>query len=77
MQIEFRTHIWWRIGTAVFLGIGGVSEEFDKFFLDSMKLSYGIGLRFKFNQKENVNLRVDIGFGENTRGIYFNVEEAF
>ena len=76
-QIEFRTHIWWRIGTAVFLGIGGVSEEFDKFSLDSMKLSYGIGLRFKFNQKENVNLRVDIGFGENTRGIYFNVEEAF
>ena len=57
--------------------IGEVFEEFDKFSLDSLKPSYGIGLRFKFNQKENVNLRADLGFGENTNGIYFNVGEAF
>lgn len=76
-QVEFRTHIRWRLGAVAFLGTGAVFEEFDKFSLDSLKPSYGIGLRFKFNQKENVNLRADLGFGKNTSGIYFGVAEAF
>jgi len=45
---------------------------------NTMKYSYGLGLRFQFNKKQKVNLRADIGFGnDGNRGIYFGIEEAF
>jgi hypothetical protein len=35
-------------------------------------------LIFLFNKKEKVNLRVDVGFGnDGNSGIYFGIEEAF
>lgn len=38
----------------------------------------GGGLRYLFNKKENVNLRMDIGFGrDGNTGIYFGIKEAF
>jgi outer membrane protein assembly factor BamA len=76
-QAEFRTHVWWKIGGVVFLGIGEVANEFNEFRLDDVKYSTGIGLRYIFNEKEGINLRADFGFGENTDGIYISVEEAF
>jgi len=43
-----------------------------------VKLSVGAGLRFLFNKEEKVNLRMDIGIGQNgNTGIYFGLEEAF
>jgi hypothetical protein len=30
-----------------------------------------------FNQREKINLRADFGFGRDTRGVYFGLEEAF
>lgn len=39
--------------------------------------SYGGGLRFKINRKENVNLRMDYGFGNGQQNIYFFIAEAF
>jgi hypothetical protein len=36
-----------------------------------------VGARFLFNKAENVNLRADIGFGRETSGVYFGLEEAF
>jgi len=54
-----------------------VANEFGDFRLKNLQYSYGIGLRFVFNQKEGINLRADLGFGENTDGLYISVEEAF
>jgi len=34
-------------------------------------------LRLLFNEAEHVNLRVDLGFGPSTNGLYFGLEEAF
>jgi len=76
-QVEFRTHAWWRLGAVTFLGAGDVANEFGDFRLKNLQYSYGIGLRFVFNQKEGINLRADLGFGENTDGLYISVEEAF
>lgn len=76
-QIEFRTHTWRRFGTVAFLGVGDVADEFGDFKLGDLEYSYGIGLRFTFDEKEGINLRADFGFGENTDGIYITVEEAF
>ncbi len=76
-QMEFRTHVWWRLGAVAFLGVGDVANEFGDFKIGEIKPSLGIGLRYVFNQTEGINLRADLGFGEDTNGLYISVEEAF
>jgi hypothetical protein len=37
-----------------------------------------MGLRFLFNKKQKINLRMDLGFGQDgNSGVYFGIEEAF
>jgi outer membrane translocation and assembly module TamA len=76
-QIEFRTSVWRRFGAVAFAGAGEVFEDFAAATLRDLKFSYGLGLRFKFNERDNVNLRSDFGIGQGTTGIYFGIEEAF
>lgn len=76
-QVEYRTHVWRRFGAVVFLGVGDVANEWGDFKLGEFEYSYGVGLRCIFNKKEGINLRADLGFGENTNGLYISVEEAF
>ncbi len=77
-QVEYRGHVWWRFGAVVFAGVGDVfgSDASDLSF-SNLKYSYGFGLRLVFNQREKINLRADFGFGRDTRGVYFGLEEAF
>jgi len=76
-QMEYRTYFWKRLGFVAFAGVGDVAEEFKYFRIRDVKVSWGGGLRIKFNEAEKVNLRMDIGIGKDTRGIYFGLEEAF
>jgi outer membrane protein assembly factor BamA len=78
LQLEYRQYFWWKFGFAVFAGAGDVASDITKFQLKELKYSYGLGLRFLFNKEEKVNLRMDIGFGnDGNSGIYFGLEEAF
>lgn len=54
-----------------------MANEFGDFTFKGLPYSYGIGLRYTFNQREGINLRTDLGFGEDTNGLYISVEEAF
>jgi outer membrane protein assembly factor BamA len=77
-QLEYRQYFWWRLGFVVFGGVGEVAPDLLSFRFRELKPSYGAGLRFLFNKEQRVNLRVDLGFGEDgNRGIYFGIEEAF
>jgi hypothetical protein len=76
-QVEYRRHLWWRVGAIAFFGIGGVAPALKDFQLREFKTSYGFGLRFLFNQDEKVNIRADFGFGREVSGVYFGLEEAF
>lgn len=76
-QMEYRTHLWWRLGAVAFLALGDVSPTMREFNIRYAKVSGGFGFRFLFNQKEKVNVRMDIGFGRGTSGVYFGMEEAF
>jgi outer membrane protein assembly factor BamA len=76
-QAEFRTHIWWRLGAVVFVGAGDIGSSFKEFGWKHIRPSYGGGLRVLFNKKEGVNLRADLGFGDDSDGIYFGIEESF
>jgi len=77
LQVEFRKYLFWKFNGILFLGMGDVGGEFSDFGLKSVKYSYGIGFRYILDKEEKINLRVDIGFGQNTSGFYFGVEEAF
>jgi outer membrane protein assembly factor BamA len=76
-QAEYRRHLWRRLGFVAFAGLGDVESETGDFRIKSAKFSGGFGLRFLFNQAEKVNIRADFGFGKNTSGVYFGLEEAF
>ena len=77
-QMEYRSPRWWRFGSVLFAGIGDVwgSPESDVSFSE-LKYSLGGGLRFLFDKENNINLRVDLGFGRDSKGLYFGLEEAF
>jgi outer membrane protein assembly factor BamA len=76
-QVEFRTHLFWRVGAVAFYGLGDMSSELSRIRLRSARSSYGGGLRLAFQPKQKVNLRVDFGAGPHTNGVYFGLEEAF
>jgi outer membrane protein assembly factor BamA len=77
MQFEYRQYVWKRLGFVVFTGAGDVSSSLIEYDLKKFKLSYGAGLRYLFSKAEKLNLRFDMGFGRNTHGAYFGIEEAF
>jgi outer membrane protein assembly factor BamA len=77
-QVELRKIFWWRLGGVIFAGLGDVQPRLQDFRMSSLKTSLGFGFRFVFDEKEKINLRMDIGFGEGgSNGVYFNMEEAF
>ena len=76
-QVEYRKIIWWRIGVAAFIAAGDVAGDWNDFYLNNIKYTYGFGLRFVFDKDEQINVRMDLGYGKGTSGIYFSLEEAF
>jgi outer membrane protein assembly factor BamA len=76
-QAEYRMPLFWRFGLVGFAGLGNVAEKFSQLDLGSLKSSYGFGLRFLFDKKEKIQVRLDIGFGKDSSGFYFSVFEAF
>lgn len=78
LQFEYRQYFWRKFGFVAFGALGDVAPEVTDLAFSSLKHSIGGGLRYLFNKKENVNLRMDIGVGKDgTTGIYFGIEEAF
>jgi outer membrane protein assembly factor BamA len=76
-QIEYRTHLYKRLGGVAFAAVGDVGSRLPDVQIRELKTSLGVGGRFLFNKAENVNLRADIGWGRGTSGVYFGLEEAF
>lgn len=77
IQTEIRQFLFWRIGAAAFAGMGQVAPELSRFSLSGFHYAFGAGLRIKVQQKENLNLRVDLGVAEGKTGVYVILKEAF
>ena len=77
VQMEYKTIAYWRIGLVIFGGMGDVAADFDEFKMTNIKFSYGFGFRYVFDAKERLTIRADFGFGKNTSGVYFSMQEAF
>jgi hypothetical protein len=78
-QAEYKTWLVekWKLAMVVFGGVGDVANNLDDLILKDFKYSYGFGLRYIFDEKERLTVRADFGFGKNTSGVYFAMQEAF
>ncbi|MGI9895322.1 BamA/TamA family outer membrane protein [Vibrio natriegens] len=74
-QVEYRQPLSGRHGMVYWLGAGTLAEEFDQLGQDKWLYSVGVGYRFEIKQR--VNLRLDMGFGNDQSGFYFAINEAF
>lgn len=73
-QIEYRLPIYRRSGAVFWTGIGSIGDDISD-LKDDLLTTYGLGYRFLL--KGRINVRADLGFGENETGFYFNVNEVF
>lgn len=77
-QAEYRIpRIFWRFGLVVFGGFGDVASKFAKITITTIKPTYGFGVRFRIDELQKLDLRVDVGLGRDTHGVYFSVNQAF
>lgn len=76
-QAEYRMPLFWRIGVVGFASLGHVAGKLGQLDPGKFKSAYGFGLRFLFDKKENIWVRLDFGFGKDSSGVYASVFEAF
>ena len=77
-QMEYRIMpVWRRFGLVGFVGFGDVSDEVEHFALKDFKHAVGGGIRYKFSPEEEMNLRLDFGYGKDSSGMYITIGEAF
>lgn len=77
IQAEYRIPIWRFIGAVAFVGAGSVADNMGQFGSNRVWPSYGAGLRIKVSKKDNINIRLDYGWGNGSEGLYINIAEAF
>jgi hypothetical protein len=77
-QIEYRAGIWKFIGLDVWVGAALTTDTWYKFFDNPVRPNAGVGLRIMINQKDKLNVRADLGFGNKGQsGFYLDISEAF
>lgn len=76
LQAEARIHLFWRFGFDVFGSVGLLGnynvfpESNSPFFAE------GVGLRYNYDVKQHVNIRLDAGYGDGVE-FYLTIQEAF
>jgi len=77
-QVEYRAHVWWRLGFTVWAGAALTPLKWYTFFDNPVKPNLGVGLRIMLNRKDLLNVRVDQGFGNKKQnGFYLDIAEAY
>ena len=76
-QIEYRAHLFWRLGIVGFAGVGDVFGSPSDIRLSTLKYSVGSGLRVLVNPAERLNIRFDYAVGKEGGYFYFSVGESF
>jgi Omp85 superfamily domain len=79
LEAEYRTLLWWRIGAAVFGGVGQVANAVDAMRFDGFHPAAGAGLRLLLSPEEGLNIRADFGYGFDVKssGFYLGIGEVF
>ena len=77
LQAEYRRPLWGRFGLCAFAGLAQVQPRAALLELAGFHASGGAGLRYKFNRRENLNVRLDVGFAGANPAFYLTFAEAF
>jgi hypothetical protein len=77
VQAEYRRPLWGRFGLCGFAGAAQVQAKASLLSLDGFHAAAGVGLRYKFNPRENLNVRLDAGFAGPAPAFYLTFAEAF
>jgi outer membrane protein assembly factor BamA len=77
LQMEYRLPVVGRFGLCAFAGMAQVQPQAGLMSLGGFHTAAGIGLRYKFNRRENLNIRLDVGFADSSTAIYLTFAEAF
>lgn len=78
LQTELRRHVFGPFALVAFTGAGNVWSAWQDLPQKRLKYSYGGGLRMRVSKDNNLNGRLDMGFGpEGDMGIYILLREAF
>jgi hypothetical protein len=77
LQAEYRAPLGGRWGATGFLGEGQVAPRLAALHGGGFKPAGGLGLRYAWDRRERINLRLDVASGRGTSGAYFSVGEAF
>jgi hypothetical protein len=76
-QAEYRISFGGRWGVTAFAGYGDVAETPRDFSLREFKTAGGLGLRYAWNVRERINIRLDVAGARDSTGVYFSVGEAY
>lgn len=74
-QVEYRQPLGGRHGMVYWVGAGTLADRVSE--LGEEKWLHTLGVGYRFEIKQRVNLRLDMGFGNGENGFYFAVNEAF
>ncbi len=66
-----------RFGFVTFIETGEVAGDLEDLSINRLKLSYGAGLRISFLMNDRLNVRLDIGFGEQNQSLSMGSREEF
>ena len=74
-QLEYRKKLNWRHGYVLWVGTGALGDS--PYNLSDNPLLPTVGAGYRFEVKPDMNIRLDLGFGKESAGFYFQVAEAF
>lgn len=77
LQLEYRLPLLGRFGLCGFAGLAQVQPNLGLLSLQEFHSAAGLGLRYKFNPREHMNVRLDIGFADSAPAFYLTFAEAF
>jgi hypothetical protein len=61
----------------IFAGVGNVYDNLEKVDLGYLHVTGGVGARIRIIKNPEINLRIDVGFAEDSQGTYIGIMEAF
>jgi len=76
-QAEYRRRFWRRLGGVAFAGAGWAAPEIKDLRIADTLGSVGLGLRYLMITEYDINVGVDLAWGNEERVFYFKIGEAF
>jgi outer membrane protein assembly factor BamA len=78
VQTEYRIpELIWKFGLILMAGFGDVAPSVGSITISTVKPTYGFGIRFRIDELQKVEIRMDVAFGKGSNGIYFDINQAF